>query len=333
MSDKQFLVVIETQRVKGYLFASPILRETRGASLLLDRLNRSQTKEILSATSGEEVYLGGGSGRVLFSTEKEAKDFAQNVRALYQRETANARVSVEVVERLDEDKSFPDWIARGVRESQKNKLARAEVVPLVAGRWIRPCTSCGVAPAEKDPPEDVQGTHNLCFSCWKKRYAVADFYRDIKRNRNARIPLNKSKLKSEWPHFVLSTLVEEIEKRFGKEKQMLVPQDFNQIADHSRPRNYIGFIYADGNRMGETIKSMGKQFPDDEDAKQAYKAFSAITDKATRDAAVQAVLDSVQSLEDITPRGEAALASSLPSSSWLEETTSFWLCLLTPLYR
>ncbi len=39
------LVVIETQRVKGYLFASRLLRETRGASLLLDRLNRIEARE------------------------------------------------------------------------------------------------------------------------------------------------------------------------------------------------------------------------------------------------------------------------------------------------
>lgn len=306
MPDKRFLVVIETQRVKGYIFASPILRETRGASLLLDRLNRSRTREILRITSGEEVYLCGGSGRVLFSNKDEADAFARKVRELYQQETANARVSVEVVERLDEDKSFPAWMARGVRESQKNKLARAEVVPLVAGRWIRPCTSCGVAPAEKDPPEDVQGTHNLCFSCWKKRYVVADFYRGIKRNRDARIPLNKSKLKNEWLHFVLTTLVESVEKQFGKEMHTLVPQDFNQIADHSRPRNYIGFIYADGNRMGETIKHMGAMFRDDKAARQAYTAFSLIVDQATREAAVQAVLEEVGSYEGTTPRDEPA---------------------------
>jgi hypothetical protein len=47
MGDNQVLVVIETQRVKGYLFASPILRETRGASLLLDQLNRTETKKLL----------------------------------------------------------------------------------------------------------------------------------------------------------------------------------------------------------------------------------------------------------------------------------------------
>jgi hypothetical protein len=169
MSDQQFLVVIETQRVKAYLFASPILRETRGASLMLDRLNRSQTKEILRGTSGEEVYLGGGSGRILFDKKGDAEDFAQKVRALYQQETANARVSVEAAERR-EGESFPDWMARGGRESQRNKLARVEAPPLVAGWWIRPCTSCGVASPEQDPLPDVQSNHELCISCWKKEY-------------------------------------------------------------------------------------------------------------------------------------------------------------------
>jgi hypothetical protein len=53
----RYLAVIETQRVKGYLFASPVLRETRGASLLLDRLNRRETQAILETTGGEGVQL------------------------------------------------------------------------------------------------------------------------------------------------------------------------------------------------------------------------------------------------------------------------------------
>ena len=137
MAEKQFLVVIETQRVKGYLFASPIMRETRGASLLLDTLNRVETGKLLAAhTEAEPVYLGGGSGRVLFATKCQADAFAQQVRALYQQRTANARVSVEVVEH-QAGETFPVWMARGVQESQKNKLARVEALPLIAGRWIR----------------------------------------------------------------------------------------------------------------------------------------------------------------------------------------------------
>lgn len=60
VSEKQVLVVIETQRIKSYLFASSILRETRGASLLLDRLNRRATKRLLRtlpSTEVEALYL------------------------------------------------------------------------------------------------------------------------------------------------------------------------------------------------------------------------------------------------------------------------------------
>jgi len=81
LSELRYLAVIETQRVKGYLFASPILRETRGASLLLDRLNRSETQAILDRTGGRSVYLGGGSGRVLFGSRREAEEFANEILA------------------------------------------------------------------------------------------------------------------------------------------------------------------------------------------------------------------------------------------------------------
>jgi len=46
--NKRYLAVIETQKVKSYLFASPFMRETRGASVLLDLLNRKETGSILA---------------------------------------------------------------------------------------------------------------------------------------------------------------------------------------------------------------------------------------------------------------------------------------------
>jgi hypothetical protein len=55
----------------------------------------------------------------------------------------------------------------------------------------------------------------------------------------------------------------------------------------------MGFIYADGNRMGEFVKNLGSICRNDEEAKKAYRAFSEITDKATREAAVEAVLEQV----------------------------------------
>ncbi len=301
--------MIETQRVKGYLFASSILRETRGASLLLDQLNRSETRKLLEDYKGcsEEIYLGGGSGRILFESKDKAEEFAQRVRELYREKTANARVSVVALERRKnkdgQDESFPDWIARGVRESRENKLGRIEAVPMLAGRWIRPCSSCGKEAAHAIKP-DIQGTHHLCASCLYKRKKVQKFYNDTKR---IDIPIPAlNRLRNEWPDFILTTLSETIKSDCDKEGRFLLPQDLDQIAEHSKPSNYIGFVYADGNRMGETIKDMGRNFPDDALAKQAYRAFSKIVDQATREAAVRAVLQHVGTIAKATRDGKPA---------------------------
>ena len=312
MGDKQVLVVIETQRVKGYLFASPILRETQGASLLLDQLNRTETKRLLENYKGcsEKIYLGDGSGRILFESKDKAEEFAGRVRKLYREKTGNARVSVEVVKRdkkkNGQDKSFPEWIARAVAESQKNKLGRTEAVPTLAGRWVRPCSSCGKEAAHTIT-SDIQGKHHLCSSCLYKRQEVSDFYHGVRRNWDLSIPMPRLvKLKKEWPDFILTTLSGTIKSDCGKEKHILLPQDFDQISEHSKLSNYIGFIYADGNRMGETIKMMGDTFPDDASAKRAYHAFSEIVDQATREAAVRVVPQHVGTTPDVTARGESA---------------------------
>lgn len=198
-------------------------------------------------------------------------------------------------------------MSRGVRESQSNKLARTEAVSFIAGRWIRPCSSCGVEPACSHS-RDVQGEHFLCLSCVRKQDAVARFYRDTKRNWGRDVPLPAIvNLRGAHPDFILTTLVEKLQDDSGKELKVQLPQDLNQIADHSQPRNYIGFIYADGNRMGEAIKEIGRTFPKDEDVQQAYTAFSWIVDQATREAAIQAVISEIKIRQSTTPRQESAL--------------------------
>jgi hypothetical protein len=307
MPQMNYLVVIETQRVKGYLFASPVLRETRGASMLLDKLNRKKTGELLIKYSPHEyIYLGGGSGRILFENFDKAQEFANEVRDLYSHETTNARVSVEICQRFTNE-IMSAWIARGVSESQKNKLARIEAKTIIAGRWIRPCSSCGKEPAEIIPKPDIQGNHQLCLACSQKRDEIFTFYQKEKRNWDIHIPLPElDQLFRNSPNSILTTLSQKIESKFGKGIRTLLPQDFNQIGEESKPANYIGFIYADGNRMGETIKEIGRLFPDDDACKRAYRVFSEIVDQSTREAAVIAVLEHVICGEWKTENGEDA---------------------------
>jgi hypothetical protein len=102
--------------------------------------------------------------------------------------------------------------------------------------------------------------------------------------------------------FIFTTLAK---KNENKNFRVLLTQDFNDIGKSSNPLNYMGFIYADGNRMGEVVKSLGGMFPEDKDAQLAYKAFSEIVDRATREAAVEAVLEIVAMKEIETEEGIA----------------------------
>ena len=295
--DMNFLVVIETQKVKSYLFASPIMRETRGASILLDYLNRKETGNKLTQYNSkdyETIYLGGGGGRVLFRRCDDARKFKYELRDMYRRNTVNARVSVEIVERNIQNgkkEDFSRWISRGIKESQKKKLGLTEGVPILAGRWIQPCTSCGYENAEEIINE--HGEHRLCRACFLKREEIREhLYVKIKSGKLHHRPLQKKEEleKRYTKRFIYTTLAQYTE---DKGFRAVLPQDFNDIGDMSVPGNYMGFIYADGNRMGEHIKNLGTIYKTDEEAKLAYRAFSNIVDQATREAAVEAVLETV----------------------------------------
>ena len=224
------------------------------------------TKELLTGNF-ETVYLGGGSGRILFESEGEAERFAQGLRHLYRERTWNARVSAVVVERGRDhdgrDEPFAEWMSRGVRESKQNKRARVDALPMLGGRSIRPCSSCGKEPAHQIMT-DVQGPHKLCTSCWRKRDEVSRFYHDAKRNWSIDVPIAPlERLRKEWPNSILTTLSETVASGWAVEQAICLPQDLDQNRPSFQAENYIGFIYADGDRMGETIERLGKEFPDD----------------------------------------------------------------------
>lgn len=298
----QHMVVIETQKTKSYLFASPFMRETRGASVLLDLLNRKRTRELLAGPeyprgSFEEVYLGGGSGRVLFADSEHAETFRRSVLEMYRTETTSARVAVEVVPREadgDAPESFARWVARGVERTGQHKLGRMEGVPILGGRWIRPCSSCGVDPAETMKPE--HDNHHLCRSCLKKRVEVNRLYRETKPGSRG-LPLKPEAelVRLYTKGFIFSTLAHYCEALGFRVR---LPQELNDIGDCSHPSNYMGFIYADGNRMGEAVKRIGQQFNEGSEVKRAYTAFSEIVDCATRLAAVESVLKAVRPISE-----------------------------------
>ncbi len=139
----------------------------------------------------------------------------------------------------------------------------------------------------------------------KKRVEVNRLYAQVKpgeRHLNQLKPA--SQLKSEYSDaFIFTTLGIQREKR--NNGSTILPQDFEDIGEMSRPKNYMAFIYADGNRMGETLRHISGLFKEDKEALQAQRAFSEIVDQACREAAVEAVLGNVPQKEKGTESGPA----------------------------
>ncbi|MEW6519079.1 MAG: hypothetical protein AB1461_06660 [Thermodesulfobacteriota bacterium] len=306
----KYLVAIETQKVKSYLFASPFMRETRGASVLLDFLNRKEIKEQILINFPddiyEEIYLGGGTGRILFKDEDHSQRFRNQVHDLYRKATTNAKIAVEWAERKNGE-NFGSWISRVVNETRKNKTGRMQGVPILAGRWLQPCSSCG-----QEPACDVfheHGEHRLCRSCQQKRTQVNCLYRNIKPSRSGYKTLKPADYlqKTYSEEFIFTTLARYNEKAGYL---TLLPQDFDDIGCESKPSNYMGFLYADGNRMGEFVKKIGADHTSDTAQKKSLRVFSEIVDRATREAAVEAVLECIEIKEEQTEDG---LARRIPA--------------------
>jgi hypothetical protein len=327
-----FLVVIESPKIGAYLFASPWLREIRGAMVLLNLLLRRETKAIskeLGLAAYERIYWGGGSGRFLFETQKDAESFRDAVLARFREKAINAGVTVQVLERKAAQ-SFLEWVSEGVPLARLDAGFPPVNPPGLGGRSVRPCTSCGIESAEFALTErDVSG---VCRTCLAKREAAEKIYSKVKPGKRHCRPLESAhNLARQYSNkFVFTNLAQHTEL---EGYTVYLPRSFEAIGQASRPSNSLGFIHANANRTGEHVKNLASICGNEAEAKRAYRAFSEIIDKATREAAVEAVLDNVDrrdehSSERLLPAefmvaGDGDLILAVPAHNALEVAIHF----------
>jgi hypothetical protein len=82
-----FLVLHDADAIQGYVFATERLREIRGASALIDRVNRRETASLIGAYKRkgkrvEKIYVGGGGVAATFEDQSSAEEFCLQVSRL-----------------------------------------------------------------------------------------------------------------------------------------------------------------------------------------------------------------------------------------------------------
>lgn len=232
------LVAFDTDQIKSYVFGTSTLKEIRGASALLDRLNR---EDMVRLAGGEEnkIYANGGGGLFLVETAK-AKSVIEAVEQVYRENWASVTgVSVELPEGevIQEQLKLIRYRLRLAKDQSSAKL-----YPLTHP-LLRFCDSCGSRYAQIAKQGQM-----LCESCYGKREEDEQVKDQIWEWATA--PLNASRNRL-WGRLIIELWRHNV-RLLGLPR----PEDFNEIGKLSTPKGYMGLIYADGDGMGKEIETI-----------------------------------------------------------------------------
>ena len=272
---KKLLVSFDTDRIKDYVFATGRLKEIRGASAILDELNRKDMIDKSRQFGAETIYANGGSG--MFTVpETSAEAFIQAVEKEYRLRTRTGSITSVVAQlpagftNQDNIQPYLQTLMYRLRAKKDENAAHQN---LLTHPFLRTCDSCGDAYASqsiRDPEPEL-----ICVSCEYKREKNREIQTDIEAVISGEA---EEDLDYKLWYRLLGDLAREGYSMTGKDS----PQDFNDLGEMSEPANYMGLIYADGDSMGkvfETLRNLDE-----------VKKFSKVVDHAIYQSVHKAIL-------------------------------------------
>lgn len=262
----RWLVSLDTDRVKEYVFATGRLREIRGASAILDHLNRHQTEALIAAHNGRKVFVGGGSAMASFDDEDQARAFQEAVVGMYSDQTAAATISGIRVS-YDPAADFRPTFKKAARLLRRAKDAGRRPPGMLTVAWMSRCQRCGEYPVVRRLRLPGNVEVGLCAACALKRRAADD------------------------PTFGPAAHLHQTGAVVWS--GLHVPEELSEVG-RSSPANHIGFIYADGNGLGRLIE-------DELTSEGALREFSRILEESILAAVAAAVGPAVANGLPIVP--------------------------------
>jgi hypothetical protein len=268
------LVALDTDHIKEYVFGTDKLKEIRGASSILDRLNRSKMEDLAKEAGDgnwKKIFANGGSGLFLIESTKAAA-FVSQVKQEYHQLTAGGASVTSVVQSLPAD--APDDIESIMMHPMLNTLALLRYrlheqkdhphafINEASHPLMRPCDSCGIYYAVGRVSND---TGFYCQTCLNKRTEddnIKDYIAtltesgDIKKYIAARAELGKQP-----PSFVSPLWNEILDQLLPHYNYYLPagtarPEDLNVFGEFRQAKDYLGLIYADANGMGQAMEKL-----------------------------------------------------------------------------
>lgn len=225
---KDYLLAAEADKIQDLIFRSSYLREVVGGSQLLTKFCLDIPPQISpeSVTSDDIITSDGGSFRIMFEQEEDARKYGEKLAELYRLATGGNLTVADVIPTNDDYEKASDAAMGALRQAKQDSreyLATPQI-PYMAF-----CASCGVGIAKKHRKLDSElpvMPQYLCSSCLHKAESRQD---------------------AGVGEF-LKPFYDEI--GYPKRVQKIpTPEDIAQFDG----RNYVAYIVADGNGMGEVF--------------------------------------------------------------------------------
>ena len=321
LKENRVLVSIETVKIKDFIFSTNKLKLIRGASYLLDYMNQVEVPRILKKYGleykthelvnkiyninddkeflekvDEEIdktidkrilYIGAGNAKFLVEDKDKAEEICKEIKEVYKTLAPSAKVVAEYYEIKENEKI---WTA--IDElAQKTAEKKSEGFPMlnIDLPFVVKCDLSGTEPAVvslknlKDDLENIEihrsgeGSDND-----KQVEDTKTAIRNVIKKDNMKIS-EESAVKIKYSNKMIKDDVNEIGFYSIIKKALNYDIHLNtEIDDYSVGDSFIGFVYSDGDGLGDFLKNVKKVYTTEEEYLKFMRKFSVILDRNTK---------------------------------------------------
>lgn len=321
LKENRVLVSIETVKIKDFIFSTNKLKLIRGASYLLDYMNQVEVPRILKkygleykakelvneiydisnddeflkqvdekiddAIDKRILYIGAGNAKFLVDSKETAKNICKEIKEIYKTLAPSAKVVAEYYEIKENEKIWD-----GIDElAQKTAEKKSEGFPIlnIDLPFAVKCDLSGSEPAVvsyKNIDKDLEkiGIHRSGEGSDNDKQ-VEDTVTAIKNViKEGKLNISEeSAVKIKYSNKMIKD--DENEIGFYSIIKKALKDDIHlntEIENYAVGDSFIGFVYSDGDGLGDFLKNVKKVYTTEEKYLKFMRKFSVILDRNTK---------------------------------------------------
>jgi len=321
LKENKVLVSIETVKIKDFIFSTNKLKLIRGASYLLDYMNQVEVPRILKkygleynskelvdeiynisddkeflekvdekideAIDKRILYIGAGNAKFLVEDKDKAEKICKEIKEVYKALAPSAKVVAECYPMKENEEIWTviDELAQKTAEKKSEGFPMLNIDLPFAVK----CDLSGTEPAVvswkniKDDLENIEihrsgeGSDND-----KQMEDTITAIRNVIKKDNMKIS-EESAVKIKYSNKMIKDDVNEIGFYSIIKKALNYDIHLNtEIDDYSVGDSFIGFVYSDGDGLGDFLKNVKKVYTTEEEYLKFIRKFSVILDRNTK---------------------------------------------------